>query len=216
VRLIKILGLVAVSALAVMAIAASSAMAENTELCYNLAGDPCEVVKEIHFVSVEKNANGEHVLGKGSLLAGSNTVKCHLLVSGTLISLDLDNPVEYLSDLHYTDCNLGCNVKSTSGELTIHGVIDILRLGNEELADVTGRGFAVKVTCPFIFTCDYSSEALTGHGLPLNNEHGGLPHTTYTEAKVTLTSKLSGPFNCPSTGALDALLQSLSLFYIRA
>jgi hypothetical protein len=205
------LGLAATAALAVLGVVGpSSAMGEgSTLLCKNLFGE-CEVVKHLHILSV----NSAHESGKGKLLAGSNTVECELLGLGDVLEPYLGNPVQILAELTYTNCNLGCSTGTPTGG-SPHGEFDILRLGVGELADVIGLEFEFKLTCPFIFTCDYNSENLVGHGLPLNNEANGLPHVTYTGATLNLTSKLSGPFNCPSTGALDLLLQSLTQFYVR-
>lgn len=207
----KMLGLAAVAALTVMAFAgATSAMAESTLLCENEhpSSTNCTAPTHFHFLSVNSEANAD---GKGKLLAGSNTVECNLLVLGELKSAALASPVEILADLTYTNCNLGCSVAAPAGG-NPHGVINVLRQGTEELAAITGVGFEVQVSCPFIFTCDYNSAGgLTGHGLP---GPGGKAHTTYTGATVNLVSKLSGPFNCPSTGALDALLQSLTPLYV--
>jgi hypothetical protein len=216
VRLIKMLGLAATAALAVMAfVGSSSAMGEGaTWLCKNETGT-CSQVTHVHFLSVVKNASNEHVDGRGKLVGGGITVECQLLVLGEVIS-NGTNPAKIKSKLHYTDCTNGCEVTGLNGELEIPGVIDVLRLGTGQLADVTGLEFEVKLRCPFVFTCDYNAEGLTGHGSPLNNVAGNIPHVTYTNATVNLTSKLAGPFNCPSTGALTALLKSLELFYIRS
>jgi hypothetical protein len=230
-RLIKMLGLAAVAALAVMALVGpSSAMAkEEGLLCEQLVhDDPCTAVtkdKIIHFLSVVKNAEGLHVDGKGKLLAGSSTVECLLLVEGKVLDLDpgpeekyLGSPIKVLAELHYTSCNLGCTVTSTSGELKIHGELDILKTGLD-LATVTGLGYNVKLACPFVFTCDYNAEKLEGHahhliGLGKADEEE-LAHVTYEEDTVNLVEKLSGPFNCPTTGALDALLKSLTPLHIK-
>jgi hypothetical protein len=81
--------------------------------------------------------------------------------------------------------------------------LDILKTALD-LATVTGLGIESKLTCPFVFTCDYNWEALQGHlhhlvGAGTATEEA-LAHITYTEASITLKEKLSGPFNCPTAG----------------
>jgi hypothetical protein len=222
-RIAKALGLLAIAVLAAMAcLATPAAMAENTLLCNKdtVALSPttaeCEPTKHVHFLSVVKNEAGQHVDGKIKRLDASSTVECELLALGDVEEPFLANPVRISVKLTYTACNLGCKITAPGGASEIPGIWDILRLGNEELADVTSLNFALVVTCPFVFVCDYNSENLVGHGLPLNNEHGGLPHITYEKASVNLVQKLSGPFNCPTTSVLDALLESLTHFYLRA
>jgi hypothetical protein len=200
----------------------STAMAESTLLCNKNTPTPaptgaeCEPTKHIHFLSVIRDTEGKHVIGKTKLLSGSNTVECNVLLLGDVAEPFLSSPVKISATLTYSGCNLGCTVRAADGATDIPGTVDILRLGTEELVDVTLLEFLIKKTCPFVFTCDYIFDDAVGHGLPLNGVVGGLPHVTYSSATDTLEQKLSGPFNCPTTASLDALFQSLTQFYIRA
>lgn len=208
---VKILSVTVVATLATMAfVIAPSAMAEgSTLLCENASPAECSPNSHLHFLSVNSEGTAD---GKGKLLAGSNTVECNLLVLGDVIGILLSSPVQVLVDLTYTNCNLGCSVASPAGG-SPHGIFDFLRLGSEGLADVKWLGIQFKMTCPFVFTCDYNSENLVGHGLPFGS--AGKGHITFVESTVSLESKLAGPFNCPTTKALDLLLQSLTPLYVR-
>ncbi len=193
---------------AAMAIAGvSSALATSTQLCNEASGTlACPAGKgasEVHFISV----NSEGISGKAKLLSENGTIECNVLISGTL--LELASPQVSHVTLHYTNCNLGCSVNLASG------LLKGLKTGSE-LASVTGEGFLVTLSCPFVFKCDYNAGGLTGHGLgPTVAGTGGKGHVTYTNSTVNLVEKLNGPFNCPTTSALHALFQSSTAQYIR-
>ncbi len=187
-------GLAAIAAVAAMAfVGASSASAEATELCLNASGE-CNPPANVHYVTPEK----------GTLLNPVLNVKCIGLLSGGVTESSGNPATIEVTELKYTSCTFGCTVKATK-----LGQLLVLQEG-VELATVTGHGFVVNVNCFGFINCDYSSEALNGHGLG-PNVTGGVDHVTYAEAPV----KNVGGESCPETGKLDALFASLQAIYIR-
>ncbi len=204
---------------------ASSALAGSTLLCKNntVSEHPtlaeCGEVKELHAVSV-KLENNAWVLGKAKLLSEAGTIECHLLVKGTRNSgaLTTNAPAEFNTEIKYSECNLGCSVYDLTGGAGTNPLGNLLVLRTAvELATAVGDNFNIVLNCPFIFSCHYNGNGLTGHGLQPSPVHGsaGKGHTTYTNAAVNLTLKLPSNFNCPTTSALHVLLQSLETLYIR-
>jgi hypothetical protein len=228
VRTIKLIGLAATAALAVMAFAGvSSAMAESTLLCKNatVSETPtlteCGEVTTIHSVTVKLNNENKYVLGKAKLLSGTfGTIECHILVQATRASGALTaGSASFSATLHYTECTLGCVVYDQTLGVGHDptGTLLILRTGRD-LSTVTGDSFSVTLDCGSSLKCDYNAAGLEGHGQTPNPVHdsAGKAHVTYTSATVNLTQKLStGLFNCPSTTALHALLQTLEPLYTR-
>jgi hypothetical protein len=211
VRLIKMLGLTAVTAIAAMAfLGASTAMATNTLLCMTDDAN-CASPTLVNFESV--NAAGT-AAAKAVLLNSIINVECNAAIVGHRISDALPTekkPVTFEGLLSYTNCSSPCSVTVIS-----NGTISVLRTTNE-LADVTASGFKVKVNCAGFFICDYNAANLVGHGL------GGLEvagrdrgHVTFGGNLVNLEQDLFSPFgNCPATANLDALFQSSTDLFIK-
>ena len=212
-RLIKILTVGAIGAVAAMAlIGTTAAMAENTLLCEanteseTPSAEECKSPKELHFLSVD--AKGEKD-AKVKLLSSITTVECNALIVAERTSSAAASPVVFAATLSYENCN--CTVTVLE-----QGTISVLKTGTE-LADVTAAGFKVKVECFGLFTCDYDAENLVGHGLGAAKAGTGKKgHVTYSEDEAHLEQDLFSPFgSCPEKSFLDALFQSLTPVYVR-
>jgi hypothetical protein len=194
VRAIKLIGLTALAALAVMAlVGASSAMAETTGLCKVDNENPCtnNPLTTVH----------EESVGKAILLAGSSTVECNVLFSGTA---KLGNPATVTGGFTYSNCTNTCSVVEVNGP----AVITVLKLGHE-LADVTGKG-ETKLTCAFGFIkCVYNGTGLTGHGLGPLLASSANGEIRLEEQKTNIVSG-----SCPKEAFLDLLTTPLTATYI--
>ena len=230
VRLIKMFGLVAVPVVVAMAfVGVSWAVAESTMLCENdtaveaPTAEECKSPELVHFLSVSLNEKKEYVDAKAKLLSSLATVECNALIlaHSTSVVLPPENksgaflPTTYAGLLTYENCN--CTVKVLQ-----QGAISVLRLGevSKEEVDVTAAGYAVKVECFGLFTCDYNAENLVGEGkggLTVTEGESGLAYVTSTA--VNLLHDLESLFgSCPSETEtkLDALFKSLKPLYIRS
>jgi hypothetical protein len=195
--MIKLLGMVAVAAVAAMAlVGASSAMAESTQLCTNETGT-CVEPTTIHSVSV-----GHAVL----LSSFGIEVQCDALVTGTVTKgLVTNGPVKISpATLSYSNC-----LNNATVTVIKQGTISVLNEGNE-LATQTSSGFEVLVNTSGLH-CVYTSKALAGHGLGPLQTGTGKDHVTYAGAVV---NKVEG-FLCPETSKLDALFQDLTAIWAR-
>ncbi len=213
-RLIKMLGLVAIAAVAAMAfVGASLAMAESSLLCSKdtvltpTAGE-CQEPSTVHFISVNGNGELAHIIRLTEVGGTSISIECDLLIQGTVLTgLVTNGPVKIhvaAAGLVYSNCLNGCTFTTEEG-----GVLEILKDG-VELFQVSGTGFKVKTVC-FGIKCVYSIQGSLGHGLgPLEEGTNGLGHVTYTEQAI---QKISGV--CPETMLLDALFKSLTPLYVR-
>jgi hypothetical protein len=188
---------------------ASPATAESTLLCKTnttasmptLAAE-CNPISSVHFKSVDSLGIAP---AKVKLLNSFATVECNVLITGTTTQALVNNgPVEFNATLTYTECN--CEVSVLE-----NGTISILRTG-EELAEITASEFRIKIACFGVFTCDYNTANLVGHGLPATFER---LHLTYSKNELNLQQDLASPFgSCPSM-SLDALFKSASEINIR-
>ena len=212
-RLIKILTVGAIGAVAAMAlIGATAAMAENTLLCEanteseTPSAEECKSPKELHFLSVDAKGEKDE---KAKLLSSIATVECNALVVAERTSSALAAPVVFAATLTYSACN--CTVKVLE-----QGTISVLKTGTESAA-VTATGFAVKVECFGLFDCDYDAKGLVGDGLgAAENGTAKKGHVTYSEDEVHLRQDLEAFEPCPTKASLDALFQSLTPVYVRS
>jgi hypothetical protein len=196
VRMIKLLGMAAVMAVAAMAlVGASSAMAESTQLCTNETGT-CVEPTTVHSVTV----------GHALLLSSIVNVECDALVSATVPKGLVTNGPVVLNPgtLTYSNCLNGASVTVLK-----QGSISILNQGNE-LAEQTATGYKVLVEAVGLH-CVYNAEKLVGHALGPLKTGTNKDHVTYVEAEV---HKLEG-FFCPSVSKLDALFQDLTAIWAR-
>ena len=214
-------GLAAIAAVLAMAfVGASSAMATfATLLCEKdtASSTPtaaeCESPKLVHFLSVKLNASEEWEDAKAKLLSSITTVECNALVLAHLVGNALQNagtPVLYEGLLVYENCN--CTVTVLE-----QGHIDVLKTA-EELAEITGKNYVVKVNCFGLFNCDYNAAGLVGEGLgglhKPDNKGLGIVH--FNATLVNLKEDLNIVTPCPAEAFLDALFKSLTPLYIRS
>ena len=198
-RLIKMFGLAAITAVAAMAfIGASSASAQETSLCSSNEGGA---------LACADGVNSVHFIDPSAELLSVVDITCNALLSGTIAD-DLDSPLEVtVTELNYTGC-----VRENGSKCTVttevKGTIDVLKTA-ADLAEVTGLGTEVHVQCGILINCTYGAKALVGHGLSPTAGNNGL--VTSEEATVTSTK---GGF-CPASAKLDALFESLTALYVK-
>lgn len=193
-KLVKILSLGFVVALASTAlVGASSAMAENTALC-NVDETPCSPANQTTAVHYE----ADNILVHTS----SMDYECDALLSATPSALGKPQILTATS-LVYTSCNQGCTrtVKAL-------GTFSVLRTGADS-AEIAGNGFEILVQCGAVLNCTYSFKGLIGKvsGPLLTGDNG---HITYTKATLT---KIGGTL-CPAVATLDALFIALNAVYV--
>jgi hypothetical protein len=199
VRLTKMIGLVAVAALAAMAfVGASSASANGpTSLCKvdQLVCAEANLIKAVHDIDPE-----------ALLLSSILDVECEALFHGTVLAPYLAKPLHILGNFLYSNCNEGeCEAKEPGASPT--SLLTILKTGVEK-ATVTGTG-EVLVKCGSFLHCVYNGTGLVGEGLGalLSGPNG------VTQTHEATVNKVSG-FLCPSTGKLDTLYRPLIPTYI--
>jgi hypothetical protein len=204
-KTIKLIGLAALTALMAMAfVGATSAMAENTNLC-KVDESPCSkanLATSIHETSV----------GKAKLLTSLGTTECNVLASGPVLQIIHTEPVSILTIIHitftYTNCTLGgssCTATEESGPAEIK----VVRTGHET-GTVTGEGL-VHLVCGSSIDCSYNGVGLTGTAK-------GPLLSTQTNGEVVLleqsTTKETGGFLCPKSSKLDITTTPLTATYI--
>lgn len=193
---INMLGLAVLTALTALAfVGASSAMAENTQLCNKdpLNGACSAPVTAVHEVS----------LGKGKILSSSFNVECDVLFSSTSVGA-LGAPQVIKGHFTYSNCNGNCTVT----EVSTIWIRKILKKGHE-IAEDTQTG-EVHVHCPGFLDCDYDAQNLIGtvKGPLLASDENGETAISGQELH-----KVSGLF-CPLAGYLDLTLAGLLPEYI--
>jgi len=188
---IKMLGLAALAALLAMAfVGASSAMAEETNLCSNDIDASCTAITHVHETSV----------GKAKLLSSIN-VECNVLFLGEATA---GAPLTVEGNFTYTNCG-SCTVEEIGGPV----VIEVLK-ESHETGSVIGEG-EVHVNCSGL-NCYYNGEGLKGtaKGPLLSTQANG--EVTLSEQE---THKVKGLF-CPSTAKLDITTTPLVATYIKS
>jgi hypothetical protein len=200
---IKMLGLAALAPLMAMALVdATSAMAENTQLCKN-DETPClasNVVSHVHEETLSTPA---------TLLSSAGNVLCDALFLGD--SLGLGAPLVIHGHFTYGNCQRdkinGAQESCLVMETSTDSLINILRLGHE-WADVTGAG-KVNVHCGLFINCTFNGTGLTALAL-------GPLLSAFENGSVAIIgeplSKESGL--CPETGLLDISTMPLEKIYI--
>jgi len=194
-RLAKIFGLTAVTAITAMAfLGASSAGAEviTTQLCKNdesLCGAG-NAVTHVHFVSLGSTVK---------LLSSLGTIECDLLFVGDVLTeLVLWQVIH--GNFTYTNCGSPQLGNCTMREVSTSTLIEVMKVVPEE-AEVKFL-YEALMECGSLLHCIYNGTGLLGEtkGSLLSG------HTTISEQEV---HKVAG-FLCPSTGRLDLLMGALS------
>jgi hypothetical protein len=202
VRLIKMLGLAVVSAIAAMSlVGASSAMAGNTQLCKLDVGDAACPAGEA-FTSIHTIDPLAKLLAHDNFFGIHREILCQALFSGTVLGLGAPQVIHGSFTYTLPHSSSGeCFEDETNEhceEITdLHGgLLKVLRTASE-LGTVTGEGFEVLVECAGLH-CIYEAEGLVGHGLGPLLVGSGNGQITITEQSV---KKVSG-FLCPATSKL--------------
>jgi hypothetical protein len=200
----KILGLAALAALTATAlVGASSAMAENTQLC-KADESPCvagNVITHVH----EETLTGV----PATLLSSLGNLLCTVLFLGD--SLGLGAPLIIHGHFTYSNCVRdkfgGGTENCTVSEVSTDTLLNILRLSHES-ADVTGAG-KFNIHCGVFLNCTYNRTGLvaTATGPLLSSfKNGDVILSGQT------TTKESGL--CPETGLLDISTMPLEPIHI--
>jgi hypothetical protein len=195
VKPIKMLGLVTLGALMAMAfVGASSATAEETQLC-TTDTNPCKnPTTSIHAVSI----------GQAILTSDVQIVKCDVEFSSSSVG-DLHDPQIITGTFKYANCTKNCAAEEEGGPAEIK----VSKTG-VELASVTGEA-EVGVTCPFI-NCFYNGENLEGLAR-------GAKTANHANGEVILSGqklhKVKGLF-CPKEAFLGITIGPLSATYIKS
>jgi hypothetical protein len=194
VKPIKMFGLAALAALMAMAfVGASSAMAENTQLC-TADENPCA-----HAVT------SVHETGKIELLTSPLNVECDVLFASTSVGAE-GAPQIIKGHFTYSNCNpINCSVT----EVSKIAKLEVLRLGHET-ADIT-YNFEIHVECSGFFNCTYDGENLkaTAKGALLSTQANGEVTISGEE-----THRVSGIF-CSEKAFLDLTTTGLTKTYIK-
>ena len=210
---IKLIGLVALSALIAMAfVGASTAMATSTALCkedtLNLSEEKCPAGKLITHVHAATLPGSPAVL-----LTSAGNVLCEVLFLGDTLDSGLSNPLKIHGHFTYEACVrhkiFGSEPEPcTVAEVSADALIEVLKEGHET-AKVTGNS-EVNVHCGSVINCTYDGENLIGTAK-------GPLLSTMLNGEVTVlnqtTHRVSGSF-CPETGKLDIMMTPLEHTYI--
>ncbi|MFL5900699.1 MAG: hypothetical protein ACJ75S_05820 [Solirubrobacterales bacterium] len=197
-KAIKTIGLAALTALMAMAfLGASSAMAENTQLCQTKP-NPCVV---------PVTSMLEESVGKAKLLTSFGTTECNVLFSTSSVGA-LGAPQKIVGTFTYINCELvkgACTVVEENGT----AVLEVLREGHEK-AKVTYK-FLIHVVCGKILDCSYTGTNLVGTAT-------GPELSTQPNGEVALLgqemTKEAGGFLCPKSTKLDITTTPSSAIYI--
>ena len=199
-RLIKMLGIAALAAVAAMAfLGATSASATNTQLCKTHTGLTCGAgngVTSHHMVLTSGTV--------GKILAAINILCLGILIQAT--PLGLGNPqsihANAVEGLMFTGCGTGAAHDNCTVTVQEVPLLDLLKTGLDEgiLTATSGR---TRLQCPGLgLDCVYDLEGMEF------SVGGG--HLTATEIPL---SELGGSFFCPDEGFLDGLLEALTDVY---
>ena len=194
-RLVKIIGLAAVAAIAAMAfVGASSAMAtEFTALCKVELQLPCAVANQY---PAKTHFQAESL--KPELLSSVVNVHCEKSVALGETLQALAKPLEaVLTSLTWVNCLQTNGTACTVSTVALGKDLLILKL-SYNLADVQFHGTEVNVHCGFLINCTYG-------GLPTLHALGTTKTTAASlSAKKLVLERTAGSF-CPATAEWDAL-----------
>jgi len=193
-KLARMIGLMCVTAIAVLALAGpSSAMAETTALC-SVEENPCEEGNLIK--NIEYEADDIEVL-----TSVMNYV-CDTSFSATVSKLG-ESQTLGVTEMQYSSCDQGCT--RTVEKL---GTFTIARTEGE-LGEIVGNGFEVHVVCGIQINCTYAFNGLSGtiQGPSLTGDNG---HLTFNGAAF---EKIKGLL-CPKSALLHALFVASEPVYL--
>jgi hypothetical protein len=214
-RMLKSLALAAVAALAVMAfVGATSAMAENTQLC-TVETSPCPSGNVVTHVHATDPLALLHAEGFGILI----DLLCEALFLGTVLALGAPQithgeftfsgpmgaggPCVNMKSNGTTE-----NCQSVKEVGTLGGLLSGLKEGTE-LGSAIGSEFEILTECAG-FHCIYKAEGLKGHALgPLLAGGGSTGNVSIANKEV---KKVSG-FLCPENSHLTTTGSPLIALY---
>jgi hypothetical protein len=216
VRLIKIFGLAAITAVAAMAfIGASSATAGTTALC-TANETPCadlNLASTVHLESVGSTV----LLSSVTVLCLKSLAQGNVEVNATTGKrLAASNLGVKLTALTWEKCGTNaahdnCTV-SNLGELALFDVLrTVAGLGTANALALNQTHVRVLVNCSGLH-CIYGSPNVTGFTVE-SAGHNGAAHKGLFKAKGLTVPELSG-FLCPNHSLWDALYESLTNLYI--
>jgi hypothetical protein len=198
VKLLKMFGLAAMTALMVIAFAgAGSAMANgSTALCKDDpgAGACDDIVTHVH----------ETTVSKARLLSSFITVECDVLFLGDALNSGLANPLVIYGNFTYTNCG-NCTVTDEN----IISELKVLKTSHET-AKVTSE-ILVHFDCGIFVDCTYIGAGMIGTAKgPLLSTHLN-GDVTFSEQVM---SKFAGLAGCSNTAKLDINTTPLEHTYI--
>jgi len=190
---VKMLGLVALTALMAMAVA-SSAMAGNTQLCKSDTSPCGSAVTHVH----EATLAG----AKMTLLNNVVKVECDALFLSTSVG-GLGAPQMIEGRFTYTNCSNNCVVKEVGGP----ALVEVLKTGHETASDT--MAVVISAKCGFLLDCEFAftGAAGTARGPLLASETNG-------EVVISGQSPFIVHGFCPGSSFLDITLTPLSATYI--
>jgi len=209
-RLVKILGLTIVPAVAAMAfLGPSSAMATfSTSLCYEESTSlECPAGQRVH----EFTMSAGTVYFKTSLL----TVLCLSSKMKSLVESqnNLDNPLQVkVAELTWENCGSNAdhnNCTVTNEKLPL---FDILKTG-ADLGTATALGPEVHIVCSGL-NCYYGSAVVEGFVIESALHTGGAGNGMLTVPQI-LEPHVKG-FLCPKTAHLEALYEPTEALWLRS
>jgi hypothetical protein len=207
VRLIKMIGFVAVAAVAMAFIGAGSAMANGPTALCKVNEEPCaagNLTGHVHFESV----------GEPTLLTASPKLEIKCLSSLALGDAEaLGNPTGItVSALTWTGCYLApfsgthnCTVKTEN-----LGLIDVLRTA-ANLGTATALSTEVRVTCGAVINCVFGGASTTGLTVEGALHNGSNSHGNLSAPGISVP-KVKGL--CPSIAVWVAEYESLEHIFI--
>ena len=209
---IKLIGLVALSALIAMAfVGASTAMAETTALCkvdaLNLSEGRCpagQLITHVH----EATLNGEPAV----FLTSVGNVLCDVLFLGDTLESGLDTPLKSHGHFTLSFCVrhkiFGGTEACTVTEVSTDALIEVLKEGHETAK--VGVNNEVSVKCGSVINCTYDGENLIG------TAKGPLLSKMLNGDVIFENQTLhhSGGAFCPETGKLHLRMTPLEHTYI--
>jgi hypothetical protein len=196
-RLIKMIGLAAVTAMAAMAfVGPTSASAANTQLCNSHGALTCGSA-----------ATTVGMLGTGRLLNSLVDADCHIASSAT--PLALANPQQvHVTSFSLTNCETdegdGCEVTVTEMPLST------LNKTGLDAGTITATNGRTHTLCEdVIFSVDIECEyELAGHEFTV-----GAQHLTASETPLT---EIGSDLLCPNNPVLDTLMETTANRYVLA
>lgn len=194
-KYLKVLGLAAVVAAALMAFVGAGTASAETTLCKEASLTNCYgvgTVVEGHSINTPEFTNGKAILTTKNIF-GIN-LECHSTISGKIETATTPSGQVEKKNLTWTECAGGSAETVQGGEIVIHH-----EAGTANNGTVTLKKFVVKAVQAGV-ACYYSSEGVTGTFVA-----GTAPKIEITaEPGVLRTTEFPSGSLCPSTAGWHA------------